>query len=383
LEGEDSDFELADDLTGEEKNDEDFDLHSPELTRVNLQRYERVLELQQQAEAFMREDNFDMAASLYQSCLGTLSAYLEFKFGDAEPQQANLEKAEMVLSPTIGLAFAQQCLGRLEHAEQSYLDAFELMETKGLTVDPENRARCALNYAELLCQGEKPLKAIECIQKALDQLPNKKSGIYASAMSNIAIYYGILKRFEEALPFAKKGYELFCKVLGKDNPYTESALQSYVRVLRDSGKGEEADRLHEEWEASRRAAELPTQDDMQRDISAQLAQSLKHFSEKKTLDPHGIVVPPEVLEDQKRTFAQRYAEADLGEKDFVDAIEPELKSLYELIGKSKDFHGDMEKFRADPEYAKETLASGIGAPILNLGIDEYYSSKSDLPRSSD
>merc|ERR1712130_992493 len=88
-EWEDSDFELTDaDSAGEEggdANDEDIPMHSEEYARVNLARCERALEMQQQAETFMREDNFDMAASLYSSCLGTLTAYLEFKYADAEP----------------------------------------------------------------------------------------------------------------------------------------------------------------------------------------------------------------------------------------------------------------------------------------------------------
>merc|ERR1712110_1092227 len=377
-----SEFELTDvDSAGEEgdANDEDIPIHSEEYARVNLARYERALEMQQQAETFMREDNFDMASSLYSSCLGTLTAYLEFKYADAEPSVLNVQKAEMLTDPMVGLAFAQQCLGRLEEAEQSYVDAMEMMKTKGVTFDHDKHARCVLNYAELLCQKEKPLAAIDLIQSTMDKLPNKKSEIYASAMCNISIYYAILKRYEDALPHAKQGYELFCKALGKNNPYTESALQGYMRILRDNGKEEEADRLHEQWQSERRESELPSQEVMEQEISGQLSESLKHLSQKKTFDPQGLIVPPEVLEEQKKIFSQKYANADFGDQEFIDAIEPELKNLYDLVGKSKDFHRDMEKFKQDPEYAKETLSKGITTPILNLGIREYYQNKSDMP----
>ena len=326
----------------------------------------------------MREDNFDMAVSTYSSCIGIFNAFLEFKYGESETSVMDQQRGELLTDPTIGLAFAQQCLGRLEEAEETYKDVIELM--KHSKADNEKYVRCIINYAELLCQSEKPLLAIDNIKEAIEKLDNKKTDLHASALSNLAIYYAVLKRYDDALPYAKEGYEMFCKILGKNNAYTENALKAYVRVLTEAGREDEAKELQESWEKSRRESELPSSKEMEQKITAKVEESLSHFSKKKTFDPEGLIVPPEVLEQQKKVFEGTFEDVDFDDPNFIEKIAPELKTLYEFLGKSKEFDSDMKKFRENPEAAKQQFTQGMNSPVLSMSMDEFYQSKQDLPK---
>ena len=343
-----------------------------DLLRTNIIRYEQAFALQQKGDNYMKEDNYEKAAEAYESCIGSFNTYIEFKYGDEDNQTVVYQRAQILLEPLVGQAFALQCLGQGEAAEDSYTQVFELMEVN--YPGDEFYVRCSLNYSELLCYLEKPLKAIENILSARKKLSNKNNELYASSCTNLATYYAILKRLETALPHAKEGYEIFSKKFGNLNPYTESSFQCYIRILEELGKTEEVEALKTAWDKSRESKKLPKSDTMHKEIGEKLSNALSKGAPE-------VKSPEEFLEEQKKNLAKNKGSnvdmenPNFSDPEFITAIAPELKTMYEILGKGSEYEADMERFKKDPEYAKQKLESGLVANILSVPTSEFYKPK--------
>jgi len=308
--------------------------NTDKIIASNLLRYEKGLELLKEADTHLMEENYPRAESLYALCISTFTSFLEFKYQNIEDEEMIHHRSKLLLDPTIGLAFALHCNGKLLEAQQAYEEAFEWMKD-----DPKQQeayGRNLLNYAELLCHLEKPVSAIESCNEALKiiEKQNGKGELYASGLSNLSIYLGIQKKFSEAIPIAKEAVELFSKAIGRNNGYTDGALEVYLRLLRDNGQNDLADSVAQEWTEIRKQAELPHPGKLAEDVQEQLTESLKSFTQKKPFDPSGAFTTPEILEEEKRQFTENIEKSGIVTPDFMKSIEAEIAGLYDLIGKN-------------------------------------------------
>jgi len=304
---------------------------------TRLVRYERGLELLDQAQDLLKSEKFPQAEQQYSACISTFSAHLEYKYPNENVQTMMQKRADLLVEPTVGLAFAQHCLGKLEEARENYKQAFEWMK-----VNPELEplyARNLLNYAELLCHMEKPVTATEVCEESLPLIEKHygKRELYASGLSNMAVYLGIQQHFARAITYAKEALDLFSKELGKNNPYTDGALQVYLRLLRDNDQEKEADEILEAWSATRKQADLPPPDQLSQDLAKSLEETLKPFANKKPFDPKGTFTTPEILQEQQKQFSAQYDKADFSQPGFSDTIQQEISDLYNFI-QSRNSH---------------------------------------------
>lgn len=349
-----------------------------EVEKRKLELYERAIEIQQEGQKFLREEKFDLAIESFFSSLSGFSDFIDYKYAsNEENSEVDVQKQtiEMKLDPLVGLAFAQQCIGRIEESKQTYTQIFDLI--KDLDEYNDTYIRCLINYSELLGLYGEPSLAIEQINNNVLKKLDKNSELYASSICNLSVYYAISKNFEKALEFSKLGYELFSKCLGINNPYTERALLSYVRLLNDQGSKEQATQLYDDWNSKKTVSEFSSNSDIfDREVSDDLKASLNHFSHKNTFDPDGFIVPANVLENQRDLFAKECNREGFGNSELIDQIQPEIDNLKEVIGRSKGVYAAIQaKEREKPDDIEH-----IGFVPGSFSQPQFHKSRETLPK---
>lgn len=350
---------------------------TPELSNINVMRFERAITLHKEGDDYINREDFVKAEECYTQCIGIFGAYIEYKYGDLEDQsEASKQLSELTLDPSIALAYAQQCQDNLEAAEETYKQIFTLLDD--VKVDDEKYLKIALNYGELLCHLEKPLLAADTLRSALDRKSiSKKSLLYASAIGNLSIYYAVVKDYEKGLPLAKESYELFKKHVPANSPdasLTEISVRQYIRMLNDSGNSAEAEQVQNKWDELRKSANLPTISEMDINISQHMNSSFENINNPNvapsSLNPDEILESSEFYEKQKNDFVQKDGEntIDFDDPNFVDKLAPELKAIYNMTGRANEFESDMKKFKENPELAKKMLAQGIETPLTTFSL---------------
>jgi len=321
-----------------------------------LVHYERALEMQELGEDFLKNDEFDRAVGAFQSSLSTLKMYCDFKFGN---NSNHAERAEILIEPANGLAFSLQSLGRFTEAMDTYKQVFEYMNL--VPRSKELNARVKLNYAEMLCVNGDHQDAIDTIKDSIKDLDNGETR--ALGLLNIGTFYAVMKDPESGIPFAKEGYELFSKLFGKNNAYTERALGNYTRILRDANKEDEAMDVEDEWNDTKHLPELKAKTN-EKNLDGIITETLKHFSQKNVFDPRGIIVPPEFLKEQQEEFREEYSKLGLGDSESLSLFFEESKALDEVIESSKEYYKQSKRPEEEAENFREVFK--------DYTVDQHY-----------
>jgi len=170
-----------------------------------------------------------------------------------------------------------------------------------------------------LSDPEKIQKGVELALRGLSYLKDisgENSEMVAATLSNLSSMYGALSQLEEAYSHGIKALEIFEKTLGFTNDYTVSTLKNVRMVLTDMGASG-ADRLavlDRQWServptSSEHFATTPsvsfTEEQIEK-IAQQWEQRLNSTS-VQGLDPEGIYLAPDVLQQQFEMFKEALA----------------------------------------------------------------------------